>query len=658
MSALQVAEFFDKNVRLSKSQKFMAKTRTIDACLTLKTRLYSLDGVEQLISIDEETFGLDSLWNSIWKQQEIIYRCNKKDKILWFMRDVSDQMHAGVISHGDITVNSIKTGGKSLSDPSMCRLLLKDYLLGEFLDTLEVPSYMKVKVRSIFKSHADWRAQYNPIIDDGNVDTTWMFTWPSFGRDLLEFMERLIYQPQSHEILTMRQAIKNNNTPAELLQNSPWLESLVELKAKIRTSGHPAAVPGAGGAPPDGGSDAADQHHAGGGAYDQPGGEAPLEIVDENEQLLVEATNKVIRQNFAFIEEPHSFTALRDLFQATPLAMLMPSSESGNVLILLDLNSYGETDSRPDRRTCPVHADKISSLIRATVAARYGKEDPTELYLGEYWACFSGGKDRKRTFVKPLQTPSMKKGKDPARLFTKVVTLFSKEATSRARKRRRVGHLKLTQQAYLVSNKKTFATAPQKDYPVVGGSIATDTYGPFEVDPLSTIPKMTLDDKKAYYGKRFVLAGGACPDNSSEGNEDDDAPDDDTGDNGNLVPVNHHCLPTFVVTDWVKAHGVKHIIDLAPTPLDLAFQLGRLGCSYVAVCATPVMKQFLRNQAFRQIKAAITDENEPYLYDSRFKGCITHITLILKVKHFKYKMLIIPPLNTPQVLIQMGRGTV
>ncbi len=114
----------------------------------------------------------------------------------------------------------------------------------------------------------------------------------------------------------------------------------------------------------------------------------------------------------------------------------------------------------------------------------------------------------------------MKKGKAPDRLFTRVICVHAKEQSWRARKKVARGQAKLTQPAYLCANRLTFNNIPQGEYPHHGGSVASDMFGPIDLDALSTLPKMSIADKKAYWGKRYVLAGGAVP---SEEEDDDEA---------------------------------------------------------------------------------------------------------------------------------------
>ena len=114
----------------------------------------------------------------------------------------------------------------------------------------------------------------------------------------------------------------------------------------------------------------------------------------------------------------------------------MPSPESGNVMILKDLNVWGDTDHRPDIRLCPVSKEKIENPMRACIAARHGTETPTELNVGDFYTCFSGGKDRKRTWTKAFENPQIAKGRAKNRNFCRSLMLHVTEASWRARKKR------------------------------------------------------------------------------------------------------------------------------------------------------------------------------------------------------------------------------
>ena len=83
-----------------------------------------------------------------------------------------------------------------------------------------------------------------------------------------------------------------------------------------------------------------------------------------------------------------------------PLMSVKTSANSGKVMFLIDCNTYGETDSQPHLRACPMGKTIFEKWHRAILDARYGTPEPDHLKLGEVFCCIDGGKDRKRVATK------------------------------------------------------------------------------------------------------------------------------------------------------------------------------------------------------------------------------------------------------------------
>lgn len=207
MSAALVAQFWEKEVRVAASQQFMTKKSTIDTCLTLFERIFSIEDAEAIVIRADAVDGAESAWNSLWRLQEIVYRCGTKGKIVWTLQAIDDWIRSGKISQKDVTVTALKTGGKSLTDVALFQQKVKSHLLGSWLDHQPFPSYMKDKLRQIFASHVSYRKTYNPIgIIDG-VDTTWLLKWPKVGNDLVGFIEGMCYMATPSDEAHFRLAV-------------------------------------------------------------------------------------------------------------------------------------------------------------------------------------------------------------------------------------------------------------------------------------------------------------------------------------------------------------------------------------------------------------------------------------------------------------------
>ncbi len=264
------------------------------------------------------------------------------------------------------------------------------------------------------------------------------------------------------------------------------------------------------------------------------------------------------------------------------------------------------------------------------MTARQGTEEPEQLTYGDIYTCINGGKDRKRVFSKPLKNPNMKKGHDRNRTLTRNMMVHVTESSWRARRKRTNGHAKLTQTIYFLGNAATFANIPHRPFTTITGSTRSDVCGPINLDSLIDLPTMPAARKKDYYGKRFILAGGRVTDGTDD-DDDDDSEDGDGGEVQNLgdrpidgkeedPPIAHHCLPVELITNLTEGFNVKHVIDISPTPLPLAYQIIKKGGSYVAVCATEVMNSYLKEQLFNQLIKGVVDPDEKLLYDPRFSA--------------------------------------
>ena len=100
--------------------------------------------------------------------------------------------------------------------------------------------------------------------------------------------------------------------------------------------------------------------------------------------------------NMALIAEPKSEANLAELFAACPLATVEWQQESGNVIINLDCNVWGEATSKPHLRKAPMSKDVFKKMFGALLKARCGTATPEVLKKGDIFTCFDGGCDRKR----------------------------------------------------------------------------------------------------------------------------------------------------------------------------------------------------------------------------------------------------------------------
>ena len=112
---------------------------------------------------------------------------------------------------------------------------------------------------------------------------------------------------------------------------------------------------------------------------------------------------------------------------------------------------------------------------------------------------------------------------------------------------------------------------------------------------------------------------GKADDSDEEGDDDGEAAEEEDPhvSASTSPPLLHHLLPISVVSDFMEANKVRHVIDMTPTPLPLSQQVIEKGCSYFGVCGSEFQRDFLLRNLKRGVVDALQDPTSP-LTDPRF----------------------------------------
>ena len=490
----------------------------------------------------------------------------------------------------------------SLTDSVMQAHKLHGYLLSTYLDGLVIDEGLKHQLRDLFASHKSYRTKYNPV--NGHVDLTFMLGWPKAGKLIADFIENCCFSPGPSEEFQLRAAMRNGRTAEETLSYSPFCLFEADIKTEIART--PLAKVASMASPPE---EIDDTVICEGSAPDEAAG---------NDMISVRAS-RLLRQLTHLAIEPASQTGLSELLKASPLARCKGGARGGpRVMIVMDLNVYGESSSRPWARKCPVNRAIPLKFVQSTLLARTGDSEADAISQGDIFCCIDAGLERRRAFLRPFGKAAAKK-----KAVRKIIMHFA-EKPFIARKKRVKGALRLTQTIYMVANPST--EIQFKEYRSFQGSNQCDLLGPVHLDDPASLPCMHKKDKTAYWGKRKVLAGGPCLDDSDGDigckDEDEDDVDDAppaAGDEDTMVPIAYHMLPPTALADLCEAWGVKHVIDFTPAPNKVICKLVEAGISYFGLCSTEAMRTYLHDQAAKGIEASIADPSSP-LYDRRLAG--------------------------------------
>ena len=127
--------------------------------------------------------------------------------------------------------------------------------------------------------------------------------------------------------------------------------------------------------------------------------------------------------------------------------------ETGNAIVLMDCNTYGETDVQPDLRQCPIAVELTKKLLRGVLLGRLGDVEPQHLRAGDVPMGIDGGRCRKRNFCTWLN--GAVGGKDPDRSTTHSLATHVSEESWRNVRSHANCRARLTQQTHVVASAKT-----------------------------------------------------------------------------------------------------------------------------------------------------------------------------------------------------------
>ena len=424
-------------------------------------------------------------------------------------------------------------------------------------------------------------------------------------------------------ILLFDEAVRNGSSAAELLAWKPWATAIADINTEIaRTTESQSRA------------DADDSASSMPAPSTQCTPPAPSQcpswmtspegvvssIPDVDVRQEIEAAAKRLAQRLVSLHtEPATQQQLAAIIETSPLGNVKPSVDTGNVIVLIDCNSFGESDAQPMYRVCPMNPPHtFQKFLRATLLGRCGSAEPMSLPGGTLFMCIDGGRERKRVFMKPLVTKKI--GTDPERTVCHTLTMHMSEKSWRKRRKHAHGIAKLTQHIHVVATAKTMKSIKYSNFSYHVGSTRGDIIGPVELDGLDCIPRMTPAEKTEYLGKRRCAAGGklevdddadGCPDQDIEEEEDELAESETT------VPVSYHVLPVTLPLDLIIAFGGKHVLDFTPNPMNLAAQCVKRGISYFGICGTNMAKDFLANRIATRLMGELLDSQSP-LGDQRF----------------------------------------
>ena len=400
-------------------------------------------------------------------------------------------------------------------------------------------------MREVFKCPETYVTLLRPAVDDDTqtIDSSWQAAWPTSALRLLDAIEASCFSMSGEHDHMCRMALKNSKTAEDMFREyhpfKDWVSLIDEAiqeecqaildKKKALGATTKSVVD-------DDDSAADDSASAAVTAAEQTSAVAFFDETRLDPEALKLAHARRVMASFLVleVEEKVSQSQLAEALGRHALVKLKGSGETGNIMIIFDVNGFGETITAPHIRRPPVTQETLKKLYRSLNTARHGVADlpaGTPVPLGEVHIVVDGGRTNNGTFSKLFGAgPGVKKVKalpgQPRTLCRQTMLTFTEQSVRGRRARLAKGMsqpLNCRQGMLCWYNSGTYMPQrPHKHYPE--STNTSNVYGPIMLESWRELPALTVAEKRAWWSKRRVACGGRTVTGaeSEDGAEEDD----------------------------------------------------------------------------------------------------------------------------------------
>ena len=196
----------------------------VDACVTVYNRILSIKPLRDLILAQEEKFGKDSCWSSIYQLEEICKKCgtgaDSRERLLWVVSGIQDQIENGVLQTTSLSLRNLKGQGhasnKGTVDLFIFKLGIKNYALSTWLDEAgsAASSICRTTLQEALGSFEGYRKFFGTKEQRETWDMSWLGTLSPSMRQYSDFIEDAVYTAK-HE-RKVKSALAAGARPADL----------------------------------------------------------------------------------------------------------------------------------------------------------------------------------------------------------------------------------------------------------------------------------------------------------------------------------------------------------------------------------------------------------------------------------------------------------
>ena len=426
-TSAKLASTFAEGVTLAKSSESMSAA-FVDAALTVESRVLSQEVCVEALAYLEDTYGIQSPFNSVYKLQTVVNRAKTQSAITWCFQSLTDSLRMKFMEVEDFSVSKLNT---IHCEVAVLKMEFRDYFLTKFLDGNAFPSHAKQVLRSMLADHKAVRSHLTAYPDEKCPDLSWLNAHNPSVSQLAELAEALriphgrARTPQQEAIsksftfgekwvsqskyscclrrfcsclckaivygdsydATLRAGVRNRKGVDDVLTYNVIKEAIDGVletleKEKIPASSHSASGAGEGeqssAIAPGGAREVADD---GAEASEDKGLHDKLSGMETDSRAHWQGVaERLVRQYIRIVVAPTTDAGVAQEVKASELAC-SAGSMSGLTLLHYDVKLSGEPATAPKLRISPFQEKPYKQMVQGILEGRWRGEASTRAQL-------------------------------------------------------------------------------------------------------------------------------------------------------------------------------------------------------------------------------------------------------------------------------------
>jgi hypothetical protein len=561
----------------------------IKEVIVVRDGVLSIKNVCAIIQEFDEKFGLNSIFNSVYKLGNVKRQAKTPDLIEWVFEGIRDAVEAesAWLIENPLTLKDFNKIHKCIPSVFIHKRQFLDHMLTK-VDGL-YPGPIAAKFREVYRNYKSFRAGH-ALPNKPQPELTFLAEWPTSARMTFSFIADTCFLCANPNIHPFQNSWRSGRSVTSVLIQTTIEEQWTKITKLAAAEKQDEKVLGQ--VKPEGEDTQ---------GTDPPGqddkAKASEEIEEKRDVFWRKFAEETVRPCISLRAFTMDEAELIEMLKTCEASRVKTVHGQSTIIKFYDEKLASEAMSLPHIRKPPHRGTYFKGCVKTALEAENGRIGSGELYI-----VLDHGKPSLATEVKK----SFSGFSEHCQNYD---ILVDEDSLVQRRGRRTKKVVKQSERMYVfVSDPAAIPDEKRKYYK---GTSKGQSWGFITLTPLSSVWRLSPEQKNLAYGEARRPVGGKTP--QDEPMESGDEEIEDTAIDKTDVPFCYHGLPLMFFQELVHVTHAKGVIDFTPGDGNFAFAVAERKGSvlYFGLCHTELHCQLLRDHLTDLVLEAMQKEGSP-----------------------------------------------